>query len=48
MPVTAAGYLDTLNELNVLNGSFQCLIDVDKTVCAKISVDVALKEQLRQ
>ncbi len=44
----AAGYLDILDGRNVLNGSFQYLIDVDKTVCAKNSVDVASKEQLRQ
>lgn len=43
----AIDWLDILNEL-VLNGPFWCLVDVDKTVCAKTSVNVALKEQLRQ
>lgn len=42
---TAAGYLDILN---VLNGSFWCLIDVDKMVCAKTSENVAQRGQLRQ
>lgn len=30
MDVITAGYLDILNRLNVLNGPFLCLIDVDK------------------
>lgn len=44
MSFVAASYLDILN---VINGTFGGLIDVDEAVCAKSSVNVAAKGQLR-